>query len=146
MKAFSEVAERFAAGVFLPLDDEEVVPVSFAAVDDQVGTESPAFISISSCREQLAEIPVPVIVKIDGQPALPEFWLQSSLEVDREAVHERHLVSVKFEQNTILHDDIGERSRHDCQEDSPVWNASACHGNIPTQEPVTSERQPTGDE
>jgi hypothetical protein len=53
---------------------------------------------------------VPVIVKADGQPALPEFWLQSSFEVDREAVHERQLVSVKVEQNTILGDDIGKRS------------------------------------
>jgi len=46
LKAFSEVAERFIAGVFLPLDDEEVVSVSFAAVDDQVGPESTVPISI----------------------------------------------------------------------------------------------------
>ena len=104
-----------------------------SAVDDQVRPEPPVPVPIRSRWQQLRQIAMPVVVKVDCQPVLPEQWLQVGLEVDGKAMDERQLMRVKRKQILVLGYNIAERGGHSVQDGLSIRKATRCHEDIPAE-------------
>lgn len=125
LKAF----EDGITGVLLPLDDEDVVLVISTAVDDQVRPEPPLviFITIWSGRQQLLEVPVSAVVKVDSESLPPKLSTEALLQVNPETMYERQLMSLKGKQISVLGYDVTQRGRNSFQNRCSIRETIACH-------------------